>query len=328
MKKTTSAKRSDVRKKADRIKKRAANKDLRAKKRAECKLQKQQKRVKIKPTDILYDAGILVFGAALYGIGMDMCLKPAGIIMGGATGIATTLNSLLGTPIGLFITLINVPLIIWSITVSGLRNMLKTIVAVAGASVAVDLLTFLPAATDDPLLCAISGGFIMGAGAGVFITRGFTTGGSDLAAFLIKRKFKRLSTGRFIFLIDCVIIVSSALIMKTYQGILYSLVSIVIYSAAVDLIMGGSNRAKLMLIFSDKYDEIAPVIMKNLTRGVTSLNGRGEFTGMEKHVLMCAVKRHEEYTLRTIVYSIDPKAFMVIAEASEVLGYGFKTDGE
>lgn len=264
-------------------------------------------------------------GAALFGVAMNMFLSPGKVVMGGITGISATINYLMPQiPIGAMIIVINIPLLFLNMRAVGLRAMLKTIAGIVASSIMIDLLTFLPVTLDDPLLCALFGGAIMGSGAGLMLSRGFTTGGSDLAAILIKRKIRNLTTGRLILFIDVLVITGSAIFMQNYQGIIYSAVSIFAYSVAIDAVMGGAERAKLVIIISGEHEKIAQAVSKEINRGVTLLHGSGWYTGENKEVLMCVVKRHEEYLIKTVVEKIDPYAFMVLSDAAEVLGMGFK----
>ena len=211
-----------------------------------------------------------------------------------------------------------------NIKVSGFRSMLKTVLGIIATSVAIDLMTFLPYTLEDPLLCAVLGGVTMGTGAGLMLTRGFTTGGSDLAAVLLKRKFKRLSTGRLILIIDVLVVIGSAIVMRRFENVIYSAVSIFAYSASIDAVLGGSEKAKMALIISSKHSDIATEVSDKLERGITYLHGGGWYTKESKEVLMCVVKRNEEYKLKQLVESIDRDAFMILTDATEVLGMGFK----
>lgn len=264
-------------------------------------------------------------GAALFGVAMNMFLSPGKIVMGGITGISTTINYMFPSlPIGVMIMLMNVPLLFLNMRAVGARAMIKTLAGIVVSSVMIDVLTFLPVTLDDPLLCSLLGGAIMGSGAGLMLARGFTTGGSDLAAFLLKRKIRNLTTGRIILLIDVIVVVGSALVMKNYEGIIYSAISIFAYSVAIDAVMGGAERAKLAFIVSSDHKKIAAAISKEINRGITVLHGNGWYTGEDKEILMCVVKRHEEYLIKKVVEKEDPYAFMILSDATEVLGMGFK----
>ncbi|MBR6917614.1 MAG: YitT family protein [Clostridia bacterium] len=264
-------------------------------------------------------------GAALFGVSMNMFLSPGKVVMGGVTGIASTINFIYDKiPIGVMIFALNIPLLLMNIKVSGFKSMIKTVLGIVSTSVAIDLTTFLPATLTDPLLCAILGGVTMGTGAGLLLTKGYTTGGSDLSAVLLKNKFKRLSTGRLILIIDVFVVVGAALVMKDFKSIIYSSISIFAYSASIDAVMGGSEKAKMAIIISAKQDEIAKAVSERLERGVTYLHGGGWYTKEDKEVLMCVVKRNEEYTLKQLVEKVDKEAFMILCDATEVLGMGFK----
>ena len=272
-------------------------------------------------------------GAFLFAASMNMFLSPPNapkgtvdVVMGGVTGIATVINYLNDKiPIGVLIIVLNVPLLLMNIKVNGFKSMIKTVAGIVATSVAIDLTPFLPATlVDEPLLRAILGGVTMGAGSGLLLTRGFTTGGSDLSAVLLKSRFRRLSTGRLILIIDAFVVISSAIVMGKFEGVIYSSVSIFAYSSAIDAVMGGSEKAKMAILISSKHAEIAEAVSEKLERGVTLLHGGGWYTKENKEVLMCVVKRNEEYQLKQLVESIDREAFMIFTDATEVLGMGFK----
>ncbi len=275
--------------------------------------------------DYLYETGLLIIGSACYGVAMNMFLVPGSIVLGGATGISTTFNFITGfIPIGVGILIINVPLVLLSMRIFGFREMLKTILGIIFSSVFIDTMGFLPIPEMDPLLQSIFGGSVMGFGAGLLFSRGFTTGGSDLAAMIIKRRFKQFSTGKIMMTVDFIIIVGSALITQRLEGVLYSIVAVYSFTTVVDIVMGGADKAKLVYIISPKYSQIADAIFANLKRGVTVLSGTGWYTGEDKSVLMVVVKNQEMFQIKSLIHSIDPEAFIIFGEASEVMGYGFK----
>ncbi len=268
---------------------------------------------------------LLFGGAALFGVAMNMFLSPAKVIMGGVTGIATTMNFVFPqVPIGLAIMVINIPLLILNVKMVGTKSMLKTVAGIALSSIMIDALIFLPVGLEEPLLCALFGGALIGTGTGMMLIGGYTTGGTDLAASLIRRKFRGLTTGKIVLLMDAAVIIGSAFVMKDFQSIIYSAVSIFACSVSIDAVMGGADRAKLVIIVSTEHEKIAKAVSSEVNRGVTILHGSGYYTGENKEVLMCVVKRHEEYQIKTVVEKIDPVAFMILSDATEVLGMGFK----
>ncbi len=285
----------------------------------------EKKRVGAK--DIISDIMFILLGSALYGSAIVFFLGPSGTIMGGATGIATTVNIFFPqVTIGTMIFVANVPLLLIGLRVFGLRILWRVIIAVFSTSLMSNLLEFIPfTVTDDPLLCAIMGGLLLGAGGGLLLSRGYNSGGSDLAAVMLRRTLLRaFSTGRIIFGLDLLIVVGSALLTRNYTGIFYSLIATYAYSFAIDYIIDGNKTAKMTFIISDKYEDIADGIFSELSRGVTLLNGLGWYSGSEKHVILCVVKPHELFRVKALVKRIDPAAFMILTDAKEVAGLGFE----
>ncbi len=268
----------------------------------------------------------IVLGSAIYGIAVAFFLGPSGTVMGGATGIATTINILFpNVSIGLMILVVNIPILLFGLLFYGWRMLWRVVVAVLVTSLATNLTElFSVSMTSDPLLCAIMGGLLLGAGGGILLARGYNTGGSDLAAVIIKQKLiKSVSTGRILFVLDLVIITGSAVLTRNFNAIFYSIVSTYAYSFALDYIIDGNKSAKMTLIISDKFAEIADEITTELDRGVTILHGLGWYSHRDKDVILCVFKPHELYRAKVIVKSIDPDAFMILADAKEVMGEGF-----
>lgn len=275
----------------------------------------------------LYD-DILAVGAgcALFGIGLSLFLTPCGVILGGASGIAVLIHRYIPLPVGMGIILVNLPLLLFSVRITGWRGMTRTVLGVLAASVSTDIWALLPAAVDDPLLGAVFGGAIMGAGGALMLPRGVTTGGTDLAAYLICKKWKRCKVGTAILLIDTVIVSGAAVLSGNFSGIIHSAAAITAYSVALDTVMGSMGRAKLSLIISEKHVEIGDAITRDICRGVTVLNGRGWFTGADRSVILCVVKRSELFALKSLVRAVDPAAFLIISDAAQVLGQGFEME--
>ena len=272
---------------------------------------------------LLWEIGTVLSGSVLFALSLAFFFTPAGIVTGGATGISVTAHELIDLPVGLGILLVNTPLVLLHIRQSGLSGMSRTLIGILATSVMTDLLAFFPAASAEPLLSAICGGAMMGAGAGIMLMRGYTTGGSDLAAYLIHRRVRRIPVGTMILLIDAMIVIGSALIRRQYDGILYSVAATVTYSFSLDAVMNGLGRAKLAFIISDRFAQIGDLITRRISRGATVLRGVGWYTGADRNIILCAVKRAELFTLEKLVKEADPNAFMIVTDAAEVLGSGF-----
>lgn len=282
--------------------------------------------------NILYECGLVIFGSVMFSIAMNMFLLPANIVLGGMTGIATVLNMFFNTPVGVMIIVLNIPLFIANTYFFGPGFLRRTLIGVVATSVATDVLTFFPKTTEDPLLCAILGGIAMGAGVGAMMTRGYTTGGTDLIACLVRIKLKNVSMGTIITVTDVLIIVGAAFITGDFTSIFYSVICAWAAGRVLDMMISGSRRAGQAFIVTDKPDEIVKLIFERLDRGVTVLDGTGAYTGDAKKVVMCVLGRGQVFMLKKLVAECDERAFVVISDVSEVTGEGFHNhaagDGE
>ena len=204
--------------------------------------------------------------------------------------------------------------------------MMKTIIGTVVSSVAIDVFSFIPAMSVDMLLCALAGGGGMGVGAGIMFIRGFTTGGGDLCASMINRRAPRFSPGRLILIIDATIIVAASIVMQKYEILIYCLAASASYGLAVDFVINGAFVCRSVFIISDMHEEIADRIIHELDRGVTVLEGEGWYTKEPRKVLLCVVRRREEFSLRKLVAEIDPNAFIILSSGAEVIGHGFERE--
>lgn len=277
---------------------------------------------------MLAKLGALFVGAALFGIAVSLLLVPASIVTGGASGIATVLAKLADIPVGVGMIAVNLPLFILSIKDRGFIGMAHSVIGTVTVAVSADAFALLPPAATDPLLCALAGGAAMGAGSGLMLCEGITTGGSDLAAYLLRRKFRKIPLGRMILIFDTAIIVLSAVVLGNLGGIMYSVICTVTYSAALDMVQSATKRAKAAFIVTQRYASLAKEAAAVIDRGSTIICGRGGYTGEEKHIVMCVISRSEELRLRELVRNTDPEAFIIICDAACVLGEGFISNND
>ena len=277
--------------------------------------------------NILMEIGILLVGAFLYAMSMNQFLIPGNIVLGGASGFSVALNDLTGFPVSLGILCFNLPFLLINIKLYGVRFCLKTVVGVGLTSLFTEIFQFFPTTVTDPFLCALFGSITMAVGCGIMFTRGYTTGGTDLVAWMLRYKWKSISTGRLITFCDLFIIVGAAIAKHSYESVFYSLIAIYLFGRIVDLVLEGAGRGKLVWIISGKYDNIAERINEVLERGMTVLNGSGWYSGQEKQILLCAVRTTELFRIKQIVREIDERAFVIVCDAGEVLGEGFEHPG-
>lgn len=281
---------------------------------------------KTKPYDIMMDAVFCFFGSLIYSASVAMFTAPNKIAPGGVTGISTVLFYLIHTPIGVMIFVLNIPLFILGLRFIGGPFMVKSIICTTMTSVFVDLMeaTHFYKYTGNMLLAALYGGILSGTGLGLIFLRGGTSGGSDIGSRLLKLKFKHVSMGRMMMILDAMVIIASAIVFRNVESGLYALISIFASSRVIDSILYGSDNGKMAVIISKDPDALANAIIGELGRGLTLLKGKGYYTGQERDVIMCAVRRSEAAQLRTVIRKIDPSAFIIMCEASEVIGFGFK----
>lgn len=268
---------------------------------------------------------LITLAALIYALSFVWCFDPNGIAFGGITGLAQIVNRLFpAAPVGVTVIVLNIPLFILGWKLIGGKLLVSSLYAMFISSVFIDLLTPLyDWQPMEPLLACIFGGLLMGASLGVVFLQGATTGGTDLAARLLKLKFKWLPMGKLLMGVDLAVIVLVALFFRNLNTALYGLVALYISTLAMDGILYGLDNAKVAYIISDRPQEIIRSISTELDRGVTILRGAGAWSGEAKDVLMCAFKQKQIVALKRAVKETDPSAFLIVCDAHEVLGQGF-----
>lgn len=272
----------------------------------------------------LYVYGMIVFGSALYALGFDWFFQPNHISMGGFTGIAQVLNRLIpALPVGMTMLVLNIPLFVIGVKKQGIKLLISSLFAMSAGSLMIDGLAMIytfPAM--DPLLACIYGGVLLGASMGLLLNVGATTGGTELAARLLKYKLRHLSIGKLCLAIDVMVIIIYAAVFGSIDSALYGAIAMYISSLAMDMIVYGSINAKIAYIISDRSDEVTQKLL-GMDLGLTLLHGQGGFSGDAKKVVLCAFKRSQIAAIKGAVTAIDPNAFIIVCEAHEVLGEGF-----
>ena len=269
--------------------------------------------------------GMIVIGSILTAVSINMFMVPNKIAPGGVSGIATVFYYLFKFPVGTVMLVLNIPLFLLGVRHLGGLFGFKTLFSTIILSVIIDLTTFLPVLTKDPLLASLYGGILMGVGMGLVFKSGATTGGTDLAAKIVHSFIPTLTLGQILLAIDTAVVAFATIVFKDYELAFYAVITLYVSSKVIDGILEGVNFAKAVFIVSTKSTLIAEKIMKDLDRGVTGLNGLGMYTGDQKTVLMCVLKRQEIPTLKSLVNEIDENAFVILTDAREVLGEGFKS---
>lgn len=267
-----------------------------------------------------------IIGAMFIAFGVASFLLPSQLSSGGVSGIATITYYLLNIPMGMMIIIINLPLFIFAGYKIGKEFFLKSILGTVSLSIFIDILDKYPPVTTDRFLASIYGGAIIGVGTAIILKVGSSTGGTDLVANLIKNYNPYISISKYLTIIDIVIILLNVIFFKHIEVGLYSAIAIYLYGKMVDIIFEGIYFTKLLIIISDKNEEISESIKNELKRGVTGLYGKGMYRNKDKLILICAVSRGDLYKIKDLARKIDKKSFIVVANATEVLGKGFKEE--
>ena len=263
----------------------------------------------------------IALGCALGALAYPLFLVPNHIAPGGLTGLATVLNYLFHWPVGTTSLVMNVPLFIIGYRAMGRVFVIRSLVATVLFSVLIDLIP-LPPMTEQPLLGAVFGGVLLGAGLGLILRGGATTGGTDMVARMIHNRFQHISVGAFLFLIDCCVVLMAGFFKAEYA--LYAFVALYAASKLIDVVMVGLTREKACYIISTQHEQVKREIMEKLDRGVTVLHAEGGYSGQERPVLLCVLSAQELGRLKAIVREADEDAFLFISDAHEVLGEGFR----
>ena len=265
-----------------------------------------------------------IIGSFFMAIGVSLFLLPNQLSSGGISGIATISYYLFSLPMGITIIIINIPLFVFAIFKVGKSFFIKSVIGTIFLSFFIDYLDKFQALTNDNLLASIYGGIILGIGTAIILKSHSSTGGSDLVSYIINKQNPTIQTSKILVIIDATIIFLNMIFLKEIEIGLYSAISIFIMGKMLDILFEGIYFTKLAIIISDKSQEIAKRIEKNIKRGSTGLYGKGMYTGEEKLILMCAVSRNNLEKLKLEAKSVDPDSFIIITNSREVVGLGFK----
>lgn len=272
---------------------------------------------------------MITIATAIYAMGVSFFLDPNGIVPGGFTGLAMIIGHFLpsvGT--GTIVLILNIPLIIAALFVFGFKFLAPTMYAVGLSSVLIDIFAIIGPITDNLMLSALAGGFTLAVSLEIILREGATTGGTDVIVKLLRIKFKHLSAGNLFIITDGIIVGLSAIILRDIEIALYAVICIVVYSTVIDMILYNRDEAKLIYIISDKYEAITDRLLNELDAGATFLEGIGAYSGTEKKVVMCVIKKRLAAKALKIIKSEDETSFAIVTTANEVFGEGYKIHGE
>lgn len=266
----------------------------------------------------------ITLGCITMAMGVSLFLLPNEISTGGFSGIATIVYYLFKFPLGITMLLLNIPLFLVAYFKIGKQLFFRSIYGTVIFSMLVDLLDKITPLTHDRFLGCIYGGIMMGIGTAVILKFKASTGGSDLLSYVIRTYKPQYRTSNLILIADTIIITINVLFFKTIEVGLYSAIAIFLMGKMIDIIFEGVNFTKMVLIISPMYKEIAEKIGNEVNRGSTGLYSKGMYTNEEKMTLLCVGSRTESFAIESIAKKVDNTAFIIILNAREVLGKGFK----
>lgn len=279
---------------------------------------------KSKALTVIWKYAAITAGAFIYAAGFRFFLFVNDIPTGGLTGVAMIINRLTKLPVGTMTAVLNIPLFLAAWKHFGGRFVFASLVGMLLSSAAVDVLALIHVSvTDDLMLACIFGGVIKGFGLGLICLMGATTGGTDIAAKFLRQRFPFLNFGTLLLTIDAIIIIAYAAIFSSYETALYAAIAMFCSSKTIDVVLYGASTSKVCYIISEESVKLKQAITGQLHRGVTLLHGVGAWSGQEKQVIFCVIKRHQITQIRRIIRGIDVNAFVIVTNASDVFGRGF-----
>ena len=268
---------------------------------------------------------VMTLSAAVYGMAVGLFLDPNKLAPGGVSGIAIILHHVFHVETGTLVLLMNIPIFIFGVWKLGIRIMISTMYATFVASNCINFFERQPAVTQEPLLAALVGGALAAVGLGITFRCGSTTGGTDIIVKYLREKMPYLKTGTLMLALDVIVVTSSAIAFGDVERALYAGISVGVTSFVLDVVLYGRDGAKLIYIISDKSEAISKRLLEELDVGVTYLEGAGAYSGKEKQVIICVMRKPLSPRAEQIVKEEDPQAFLIVTNATEIFGEGYKS---
>ena len=273
---------------------------------------------------VLTDFVILTTGCILLAVSINVFLVPYKISAGGISAIGTILLYLFGIKMSLTNLFFNVALFIFGYKYLGKGAVIKTALGIMLLSAFLEVTSYIPPYTENVIVGVLSGGILMGAGVGMIVKIGASTGGSDFAGLILKKFLPHITLARLILIIDVVIVIMSGIVFKSYTVTAYSLITLFVSSLITDKIITLGDNAKMLQIFSKENKKISNHILNQFERGVTGVRCMGMYTHEESRMLLCVITPKELPIYMNMIKNYDKEAFVIVSNVHEVIGEGFK----
>lgn len=274
------------------------------------------------------EAFLLALGCFLIAIALNLFFDPFNIAPGGISGLSIVISSVTNLSLSFLSLLFNIPLFLIACKILSKKDMIKTLAGVTLLTLCLKLTSSLSnlTVTNDLLLATISGSILLGVGLGIIFRINGTTGGTDLIGLLVNKFLPFISSAVLMGIADFIVVVLSGIISKEIEIALYSALSVYLIVKVTDFIVIGFNYSKSFMIISDNTVEISNAIINNLGRGATLLKATGAYTNNEKNVVLVVISKRQVVTLKKLIKSIDPNAFIIVSDVHEALGEGFASN--
>ena len=272
---------------------------------------------------------LMTVGAFIYAFAIAVFLDPNHLAPGGVSGLSIIINSVVDIGTGVWIFLINIPIMIIGLIVFKLRFLVNTVYVTALSSAIIEVIDrcfshLIPDMHDHLLIAAAAGGALVALGIGLVFRGGGSTGGFDIIVKLLRRKFRHMKTGALYLVLDFTVLTLSAIVFHDVLVAMYAAVTVFTNSTVLDIVLYGKDNAKMVYIITDSPEAVSERLMKEVETGVTLLHGEGAYTKTNKKVLMCVLHDHQYPMLRDVVKQEDKKAFLIVTKATEIFGEGYK----
>lgn len=267
---------------------------------------------------------IWIVGCSLYAIAVNSFVVPNDIAQSGVTGLAVFFNHLFSVPVGVTNFVLNVPLLILMWLFLGKKLVARTLWVTLLLSVALDAFAFMPDYTGDKILASLFCGLLQGSGLGIIMITGATSGGTDIVARLVHKRFPHITVGSVVLAADAAIVAANMILLGSINSGLYAIIMIFVSTRVIDSLIYGTGNGKMLMIVTKKPDEVSKAIVSSSRRGVSVLPAKGAYTGEDKGILICVVRKAEVSGIIKTVKATDSNTFIIVSEANEILGEGFK----
>ena len=289
-------------------------------------IEKVQKNLEQKKVwKLIWDYLMITIFSFTYAAGISLFLDPNKLAPGGVSGISIMLSRITPIPTGTWILLLNIPILALGLWKFGLKFLISTVYCTIVSSAFTNMLAGFGALTTDKVLAAAAGAALMAVSMGMILKAGATTGGVDIIVKVLRLRYRHLKTGNLYLIMDAIVVTLSGIMFHNLEIALYAAVAIFISSVVLDTVLYGKDGAKMIYIISDHPDRITDRLLEDLDIGVTSLKGEGAYSGKEKKVLMCVMRKPLAPKAQQIVKEEDPEAFMIVSDATEIFGEGYKS---